>query len=62
MIKCPHCKKDSRFMWVSMDKNPQITTANVIEILFLKRILFYCAISLPPTMIWAVYFLLVNRG
>lgn len=61
MINCPHCGKASRFMWVSPGTGTDagITSAQVIESIFLKRILFYCAISLPPVMIWLAYFMLV---
>jgi hypothetical protein len=48
-------------MWVSASKDPAITTAKIIEGLFLKRILFYCAISIPPVMIWAAYLMLVLK-
>jgi hypothetical protein len=49
-------------MWVNQGKDPAVTAAELIEILFLQRIVFFCAITTLPTIIWLAYFLLRVRG
>jgi hypothetical protein len=63
MIKCPNCERDFRFMWSTNQRSPEnMTTASIIENLLMKRVIFYCIVSLPPVIVMITYLLLIFKG
>jgi hypothetical protein len=61
MLKCPHCKKDFRYMWVQLINaaNNRVCSQSVVETILIRRSLYICLIFFPCIIVLILTYMLI---